>query len=341
MLAASPMAPLPGTRACGPWHYEAFGLRLRSNVALPGLKPVAGATDGAVVEIRLGSLPEQVRRLAVLSGEPHYIDPDGLTEGQPHLVVNRCGDGVYSFAYDSGVQFVVDSTGHAIWGAWGEDLLLEDVALYLLGPILGFLLRLQGVTCLHAGAVVADDRALMVVGPSGAGKSTLTTVLARLGLPVLTDDVLPIVQGCDGLRAVSGYPRLRLRPEVVETLYGDVDAKPRLTPSWERRYLDLSADGLPFHAGSARLGAIYVLDRDECAVVPRIEPVPGHEGLALLVANTYRNELLTPELRRDEFLLLAELVRRVPVRRLRMASDLGALADIGRQIIHDSRRLHV
>jgi hypothetical protein len=52
------------------------------------------------------------------------------------------------------------------------------------------MLRARGLYFLHAGAVEANGRCLLIVGTSGVGKSTMTTALARLGLPLLSDDTV-------------------------------------------------------------------------------------------------------------------------------------------------------
>ena len=318
------------------WHYRVYGLGLKSNLELPGLEPLEAPAAGPEIEVDLGRLPVYGQEMPA---HPYYADTCAEDGAQPHLVIERVGPGDhYHFTYASGFQFVLDPVHNRVWGSWGADQVSDDAVLYLVGPILGFLLRLQGVTCLHAGAVVEAGRALVVVGPSGAGKSTLTAILARRGHPVMTDDLLPLYRRSDRILARSGYPRLRLRPEVVARLYGSAEAKPRLTPSWERRYLDLAEEGLRFHHADVPLGAVYLLERDQETCAPlRVEPLTGHEGLSLLAANSYRNELLTRGMRGEEFLFLADLIGRVPVRRLRMATGLADVEEIGQRIIEDFR----
>jgi hypothetical protein len=325
------------------WHYRAYGLCLASNIELPGLVAAGGGDGRPDIEVHLGSLPQSWESRYGAHAQPYYASPETGAGGRPWLVVNRLASAVYHFAYDDGAEYLIDEGAGAIWCRWAPALDPEDAVLYLLGPILGFVLRLRGIVCLHSGAVVADGRALCILGPSGSGKSSLTAVLARQGCPVLSDDVLPLHRGGEGLFAQSGYARLRLRPEVVAHLYGSVEAKPALSRTWDRRCLDLAAEGLAFHAGPARIGALYVLERgDEAPGWFAAEPVLGHEALSLLVANTYRNELLTRDLRREEFLLLAELVRRVPVLRLRLGSGLADLPGLGGRLLNDYRgRLRV
>ena len=53
---------------------------------------------------------------------------------------------------------------------------------------------------LHAGAVAAGDRCVVLVGPGGSGKSTLAAALVHAGMTYLADDVVPLKIG--SLRAV-------------------------------------------------------------------------------------------------------------------------------------------
>jgi hypothetical protein len=66
---------------------------------------------------------------------------------------------------------------------------------------------------LHAGAVVVDGSAWLIVAAKGGGKTTTLAVLDRLGLPVLADDLS--VVGPD-LRVHRGPRFLDLRKEVAE-----------------------------------------------------------------------------------------------------------------------------
>src|SRR5437762_799646 len=77
--------------------------------------------------------------------------------GNPVLRVISLLDGkYYRFCYADKTEFVIDEAGTEIWADWVEPLTLEDTATYLLGPIMGFVMLLRGVVCLHASAVVID-----------------------------------------------------------------------------------------------------------------------------------------------------------------------------------------
>jgi hypothetical protein len=192
---------------------------------------------------------------------------------------------------------------------------LEDTTIYLLSSILGFVLRLRGVICLHASAVTVCDQAIALVGPAGIGKSTTAASLARRGLAVLSDDVVALEPRDSGFSIQPGYPRLNLWPESVEALYGSPERLPLITPGWDKRFLDLSRPPYAFQNRPVPLAAIYLL-REVAAGdrPPRTEAATGPAALMGLVANTYANYLLDAPMRAREFDFLGHIVARVPIR---------------------------
>jgi hypothetical protein len=321
--------------------YSVFGLRLGASHRLPGLTPAAGGAPWDIV-VRLGARPPAIAR-EPSSIDPLYVSDDRDEAGRPLLVVRRVGPaGLFWLRYADDTDFVVDHDGTEIWGCWPEPWTVDDAATYLVGPVLAFALRRRGVTCLHASAVALGTRAVVLVGPAGAGKSTLAAGFARRHVPVLSDDVVALDQDGGTFRVRPGPPRIRLWPESVTALYGAPDALPRLTPTWDKRCLDLRT-----RAAQPReplpVAAIYVVSPGEDPEAPaRVERLSMVERLLALVANTSTNYLLDEALRGCEFECLSEVVRRVPVRRLVRADDPGRVLDVCDMIVQDvqERDLH-
>ena len=189
------------------------------------------------------------------------------------------GGGYYRLLYSDGTEFIVDRTGTRIWATWPDTLTLEDMATYLLGPVLGFVLRLRGITCLHASAVAIGDQAIAFLGTAGAGKSTAAVAFAERGYPALSDDVAALSDQEHTFFVQPGYPLLRLWPSTIATLYGPMDTLPRLTPTWDKRYLDLTQNGYRFQQEPLPLAAIYILDErrpDPTAPFPDKEDLLMH-----------------------------------------------------------------
>jgi hypothetical protein len=311
--------------------YSVFGLSVTSDLPVPGLE-LRGGSVGVDVHLWFRQWPSWLHDLQA-SKTPFYARPDSDGTGVPSLRVETLGDGGYlRFCYCDGTQFLLDRGGTNVWARWPEPLTVEDTATYLLGPILGFLLRLRGITCLHASAVATGGRAFALAGPPRAGKSTTAAAFARRGLPVLSDDVVALDETGGCLRAQPGNPRIRLWPESVWALYGAPDALPLLTPNWNKRYLDLGENGSPFQEVPLPLAAIYLLgERSPDKRAPFVEALPAPAALMALVAETYTNYLLDREMRAREFEVLGRLVNRIPVRKVTPHADpaaLGKLCDV-------------
>jgi hypothetical protein len=265
-----------------------------------------------------------------------------IESGRPALRVWELADGShFRLRYSDGTEFVVDRAGRDVWAHWADSSTLEDTVTYLLGPIFGFVLRLRGVTCLHASAIAIGDRAIAFVGPASAGKSTTAAVFSRLGYPVLADDIVALHEREETVYVQPAYPQLRLWPESVALLYGAADALPPLTPNWDKRFLDLNADGLRFEYRPLPLAAVYVLAaRSTDAAAPLVERVRGQDALLTLVANSYANYLLDADMRGRDFTALGELVATVPVRRVVPSAEPARLPQLCRRILDDLEALH-
>jgi hypothetical protein len=294
------------------FFYSAYGMVLCADVPLPGL---IGVPDQELVDVHvwLKSTPPWAA-VNESAGEYWYRNSERT------VLRIRCLDqGSYlRLTYQDGTRFVLDWQGTRIWATWPKVLTLEDAVTYLVGPVMGMLLYLHGVTCLHASAVAVGNRAVALLGAPGAGKSTTAAAFAKLGYAVLSDDVVPLAEGEGAFWIHPGYPRVCLWPQSVAALYGYSDALPLITPTWDKRYLDLTRNGCRFQSQPLPLAAIYCLgERRADLPVPLIERLPGTVGLIHLVANTYGNYL--PDInamRARQFQLFGRIVAKVPVRRV-------------------------
>lgn len=238
----------------------------------------------------------------------------------------------YQLSYSDGTRFVVDGAAARIWGTYQSPLTAEDMATYFLGPVLGFVLRRRNIVCLHASGVEIQERAVCFCGDAGYGKSTTAAALALRGLPVIAEDVVALQESGGRFEAQPGYPRVCLWPESVKMLFGREDALPRLTPVWDKRFLELDGRRAKFAGARLPFGVIYLFaPRRNDQRAPGVEKVSPREALLELVQNTYMNWVLERQQRAAEFDALCRLVQQVPVRRITphaKPEKLAALCDL-------------
>lgn len=318
------------------FHYSVFGLLLHSNLALPGVVPIISTARCSDVELHLGSSPYPEGGDLSAEEELVYVGSYTTETGEPSLRVWQVAKGVFlHIEYSDGTQFWLDQKRETLWAMWPETLSLEDTASYLLGPILGLLLRLRGVTCLHASVVAFDDRSVAFVGSQGAGKSTTAAAFAKDGQGVLSDDIAPLAEREGVFHVIPAYPHLSLWPDSVKMLFGSTEALPRFIPNWDKRRLDLGNQGTRFEGRPLPLGAIYILGERRPDPAPYLERMRPRSALLSLVADTYANKILDREMRASEFAVLGRLVTTIPIRQVHPHNDANRLEDLCRIIRED------
>jgi hypothetical protein len=302
--------------------------------------PAARSGQAADLRVVLGSLG----RFDDATAAPvmPYRQRPATDPAQPPIVrVGRGSDGHFRVSYGDGAEFAIDATASEVFGISRRgELTLDDLLVYLQGPILGFVLRLRGITCLHASAAVADGRAFGIVGGGGIGKSTSAAIFARMGLPVLTDDVLALADRTTTFDVQPGLPRVLLWTESVRALFGEPEALPRVVGGWDKRYLDLNLPGYRFAAQASPLGALYVLgERRAPGSSPEITALRGATAMAHLLANTYANDFLDADLRARELEVLGRLATQTPIRLVHAPDDRAKAAAVCEAVLADFRKI--
>lgn len=312
------------------------GLGLQVNVPIAGLRslPKPARVD---VRVTLGSLPVELDRISTDSTCEYFTEFD--ERGAASMRVARLLEGrYYRLSFSVGITVVVDASGDQVWATWADSSTEADTAAYLLGSVLGFVLRLRGVSCLHAGAVAIGDRAIALVGPSGNGKSSTTAGFARLGYPVLTDDLAALCDSTDRIRVQPALPRVHLWPESARSMFGSWDSLPRITPNWDKRRLDL--DGETFQREPLPLAGIYFLgERIAGCTAPVIEAMSPATALIELVSDSHATEFVARPQRAQEFDVLARLLQDVPARRVTASEDLARVPQLCEAIVRDFHRI--
>lgn len=330
--------------------YAVFGLLLQSNLPIPELSLVLRnhdpspleSSNGRVVAIHLNDSPQTVGAVPWGPEELSYASSYQDDAGNPALTIWKAAGSRYlRLAYFDGTQFWLAREGDEVWATWPENLTIEDAATYLLGPVLGILLRLRGVTCLHASAVAFGEKAVAFVGSEGAGKSTTAAALARRGRAILSDDVVALAERNGSFFIEPAYPYLCLWPESVESLYGSAEALPRFSAQYDKRCLSLQNQELQFADRALPLAAIYILGDRRGDPAPVVEELPLRRAFLALVANTFATNTLDSHMRVQEFEFLGRLTPRVPIRELCAHEDAKRVADLCDLLDEETRKLHL
>jgi hypothetical protein len=303
------------------YNYIAYGLLISSNQPIAGLMLASSLINSPDVQIKLGSLPS---RHSSSSGHTlRYASSYPGETGEPDLQIWDVDNGEFlRLRYSDSVEFWLDRNLATLWAQWPAASSLENTLSYLVGPILGLLLRLRGSVCLHASAVSIKDHAVVFVGSEGAGKSTTAAAFATQGHPVLSDDIVGLIERGAEFQILPAYPRINLWPDSVKLLYGSPDALPQIMPDWDKRCLKLGeAEGTKFEERPLPLGAIYVLGESASGSDEFVEIISRKTALMMLVENTYATNFLDAKQRAKEFEVLTRVVATVPVRKINRGTE--------------------
>lgn len=280
--------------------HDACGLRIRSALPLPGLRPASG--DGAPdVTVRRGPVPE----------------PDGYPAS--------------GIAAEPGPEADVLAWYRRARLRLGADTIMVDseddafAAQCVVGPGLGVVLHRRGRLVLHGSAVDLGGRAVVLLGAKGAGKSTTAATLLARGHALLTDDLVALGESEDGPVVLPGPTQMKLWPEAADRL--GVGTKP---------FIDGLAKGVWYGArranGPVPVGLVCALSWGEAMALDRLE---GARAFGEVAAHAYAPRFLGPEAAVSLMGPVATLVRAVPIARLIRPQRL-AEADVAATRLEDT-----
>ena len=258
--------------------------------------------------------------------------------GGAMVAVEQSSDGrLYRVTYVDGHRYYLSLNGEQVWACPPSAAHPADTLAYLLGPVFGLLLRLRGEVVLHASAVAVGSSAMVVLGPSGAGKSTLAASLVSLGHRLVTDDLLPLI-GADGGRVYGqpGYGRIRLWADSACSLVPDNTDLPRVSPAWDKKYIDASAMGSGLVEQPVPISVIYLLRKREVGLDSvLIESISPREAVVQLLANTFAAPLVPLDMRGNELLMLGRVAGTLPIRAITMPDLLSAHRQNSKRLLKD------
>ncbi len=185
------------------YWYDACGVRLRSELEIPGLAP-ATEHSGEDLVVRRGEVEAPDRWPA--SGIASWPSPEADVlswAGRAKLRV-------------SASEITVDSA---------NDPFARQC---VVGPGLGVALHRRGRLVLHGSAVDVGGTAVVLLGQKGAGKSTTAAALLDRGHSLLTDDLVVVLGDEDAPLCAPGPTQMKLWPASAEAFGLSDEVRPFL-----------------------------------------------------------------------------------------------------------------
>lgn len=287
------------------YTYRACGLAIRSDIALPGLRPSAPGTDDAPVSILHGAVPRALDGLILKTGPNWQRSADAFLLTIPGLA-----------------RFLI-SGRNAITYQPENGIAADDLTAFLTGSVLGILLHLRQSVVLHASAVLVGGQAVLFCGASGAGKSTLCAALGKRGYPMLSDDLCVLTPGPDGrLWAESDGRQHKLWERSVRSL----DLEERKGTGVRHQINKFYVSPQAIHAEAAPVGRLYHLVEQRNGEEPGIESLAVADAAIMVRQNAFRPRMMWQlEQKTDYFRVAAQLYAQARFARYRRPLDFSSM----------------
>ncbi|MCA9051461.1 MAG: hypothetical protein KDA89_22135 [Planctomycetaceae bacterium] len=278
--------------------------------------PVAEADLPVDVSVRFGCVPSEL----------HGVKKRGAAfdaaEGQVLFRVPNVGQ----FLVQHGREVVIERQ---------PGISDSEIRVFVMNTVFAALLRQRGLLALSASAVRVNDSAVLLLGGSATGKSTLAAQFRQQGIPVLADDICPIVIR-PGLGPVllPGFPVIRLWQDAANHFGFDIAelSRPRAClPRYEVPNKLPCDDHWP-------VAGMYLLT-DNCSNQPETITslsAPGEKLPTLLRLTKGRVTTCETEERRQHLKICAALAGMVPVFQLHRHGGHATLSATARLL-----RLHM
>ena len=216
----------------------------------------------------------------------------------------------------------------------------------ILGIVFALWLEERGSPALHASACVVEEKAVAFLSSNQGGKSTLTAAMMQAGMPLLTDDLLPVERTEGAFFGRPGYPAMRMWPEQVKHFVGNDKGFETVHPLFDKRRVPVGIDGFgTFHATPQALGCIYVPERRDpqrFSMEITFKTIPPGEAVIELVRHSFVASIvqaLNDHSTRLSF--FSSLLQQAPLRRVIYPEGFEHLPLVREAILEDLAHLQI
>lgn len=242
------------------YSYHLYGLNIASEIEFEILTP---SVDEADVTFRLG----KINNKPII--DRHAILADWSTQQEVCIAYRNIG----TFLIQHGREIIIEPNKNAT---------IAEIGHLLLGMALSVILYQRDHLILHSSAVEIDAHAIGFLGHSGNGKSSLATALYEKGYKLVSDDLAVIDYISDEAILYSGFPQVKLWPDLIENIGIDPQGLPLITPKYTKRTRTITNRFI--EKRYLPLGNLYILDQGDDITITELK---GHEAIMELVGRSY------------------------------------------------------
>jgi len=323
--------------------YSLYGLTLRSNLALPMLESATAPGADVVIDFVDAGRP-MPRTGAMRRHACPVVNAAGESPFELWQLGDDAGFWLRSMIGDGWAEYLLAADGARVEVMVHPGTPLRNLFPPLLGLVMPLVLRLRGVTCLHASAVLAGERVVAFTGPSETGKSTTLLAMLRRGYGFFSDDLVALHAEGGRMLTYGGYPQVGVLPDTMGALFGTGIELPYLwddAPQRPDKRIYQPRWHSEITAGVANpLAVVYLLaQRSRSRDGVRIRDMGPRDAVTQLVPHTTGNILSGAAGRAVDLERLSALVRTTPVRLIERPDDLAGIDELAIAIDADLARL--
>jgi hypothetical protein len=296
------------------YFYNAHGLIIKSSILLPGLSCEEGNSD---IIIRF----EDLDSFKMKTFKEHVLSKTMKIRSESNNIHVLWHDNVLSTIQNSN-EIILNSS-----------LNLEEnfFRIIILGLALPILLHKRGMLSLHANTVNMNGSAAAFIGPRGIGKSTTSIALQKKGYTLLSDDVSCIIIDNGHIPTVfSGFPIIKLWPEVIRNIGGDPDSMPKIHSNLDKRFYENIKN---FSEAALPLKAIYLIQESMDSTY--VQDMPKRKAVIELVKSTLYAQIFDNMALSKNLNQCSKIVNSVPVKALNVKRSLNDLEKLVEVIEND------
>lgn len=294
------------------YYYKAYNLNIQSEMSFPELSQGSGGKDVSIIfrKIKLDEYSQECEFSAAFKVK--FLNND-LYLFSDEINVCKISEG--------NKIFINPETGF-------DDSYLRII---ILGPALTLLLHQRKNLILHSSAVNINGSVVAFLGTNGMGKSTTLFALNKRGYPLITDDILSVSFNEYSVPLVNpSYPRLKLREDVMNFMYENLDSTPK-THLYSEKYSYVTDN---FSSKPILLSKIYLVEKADANGLDSVSPT---ESLMQLIKSSYCYEIFRENEIVENLIQCANLVERVSIKRLKINHSLKKLQDLVQIIESDNK----